>query len=157
MSSRLPGIDEIQNGFGGPPKVWTPELWDDSFSGSEGQTYGINNEGYWQRIGNRVEIWGTLNMAGIGALTPGSAAYIGELPYASILLNSNTFNVSISSASGLSLPSAVKIEAFVQNGTKRIKLKSWDVTSGQSDMAISEVSSLAEISFSGWYFTDDAP
>ena len=132
--------------------AWTPELWDDSNSGSEGQTYGGNNEGNYFRMGNAVFISGRLDMAGLGTLTTTEAANIGNLPYQPIVPGS----IDIGYTFGLGLSAAYSISSLLNASQKKFSLWSQDTTAGGSSLTIAELSAAGDIMFSGWYFTDDA-
>lgn len=61
--------------------VWTPELWDYSYSGTEGQTY-VLQEGLWWRFESICHIYMRMELLGKGTLTAGDRAFIGGLPFA---------------------------------------------------------------------------
>ena len=65
-------LDDYEEG------TWTPELWDSSLSGSEGQTYNLQSGNY-TKIGRLVHVSGVIQMAGLGTLS--GTARIGNLPY----------------------------------------------------------------------------
>jgi len=153
MSSRIQSAAEMGIAFGGPLKSWTPTLLDSSLSAAEGQTYGANNHGLLTRVGNLVFFTGTLDVAGLGTLTTTDPAFIGGLLYSGI---AGYFqHIGIGNPNGLSLAAATSIKALVSGANNYIQLQTEDLTTGVSNMLISEVSVTGEISVSGWYITND--
>ena len=148
---------------------WTPELWDDSFSGAEGQTYGPWNAGRYIRTGDLIFIQGRLDVAGLGTLTTTNTAHIGNLPYRNITDTVTDFihgGLAIHYASGLNL-SVVGSDPYVApqlmmyvdgqatGGGKSTNLRQLNTSGGVSALTIAEVSATGDIIFSGWYITDE--
>jgi hypothetical protein len=130
---------------------WEPQLWDDSESNSEGQTYNASTEGSYFRMGNSVFITGRLRMTSLGSLTGANDATIGNLPYQPIAPGS----IDIGYTFSLNLAAAGSVVGFVDAGSKKVSLWSQDTTGGGSGLSITEMSATGDIIFSGWFLTDD--
>ena len=130
---------------------WTPQLWDATSSASEGQAYTADNYGRYFRMGNAVFITGRLALSSIGTLTGAEAAYIGNLPYQPVV----PATINIGYASGLNLGGNYVVSGVVSGTEKKINLRLSDATTGGSNLSITEFGATGDISFSGWYFTDE--
>jgi len=135
----------------GQATSWTPQLWDDSNSGAEGQTYGPENAANFFRMGNLVFITGRLDISGLGTLTGSELAQVGNLPYQPV----SQCAINIGYAAGLNLAGAYSISGLVSLSEKKFILRAQDLASGGSGLTITELSATADIIFSGWYFTND--
>lgn len=146
-------LGEMAKALGGQVGSWTPEIWDSSFSGSEGQTYGGNNTGKYFRIGNMVFIFGFLDVSSLGTLTAGDDAFIGNLPYAP----SNYGAIAVGYSAGFNLAAATAIKLYTTSSVdKKLILWTNDTTGGGSRITIGELGASVDMTFSGFYFTDDA-
>lgn len=151
MTTRIQSAADMALAFGGPPVSWTPELWDNSNSGAEGQAYGANNEALIVRVGNFCFIQGVLDVSGLGTLTGTDPARIGGLLYTP----THIATIAIGRPSGLSLPAAGALSAQILAATDRILLYLNDSTAGATNLTVTELSVSGEVPFTGWYITDD--
>ena len=149
MSSRLFSATEMAEVFGGPVFKWTPELWDSSNSGAEGQVYAVQNSAKGFRIGNFCFIHGRLDLALTGAetLTGTDTAKIGNLPWSCVggFPPAHFYIQSgVGSLPGTDLSGIVGIN-------NSISLQSAGI-----DVTIADISATGDYMFSAWYITNDA-
>lgn len=133
--------------------VWTPELWDSSNSGSEGQAY-TRQLGTYTKIGNRVFISGTILLTSFGTLSTGVQARIGNLPFIS---SADEPEGSISFTLGQSLNLATfpaTVTGNIDTNTNYIALRVWDRATGTFGLLINKLTSSSELLFHGQYNTD---
>jgi len=129
--------------------TWTPELWDSSLSGSEGQTYNTQI-GYYSKIGEIVMIGGTLVMTSRGTLTGASQAYIGGLPFLSASNGAGTVHFGFGDS--LNLPAAgVYITGRIVNSVQSVRLYLWNATTGAAALTIGDLTDSSQFNFSGIY------
>lgn len=133
--------------------TWTPELWDNSLSGSEGQTYGANNEGYYRKVGDMVYVQGRLEVSSTGTLTSGDTARIGNLPFAPG--GHGWSAASIGWADDLNITANQTVSGYVDSGNAQIILRLWDAASGTTALTVGEFSSTGDIIFNAWYITNE--
>jgi hypothetical protein len=140
------------SGWAAPYTTWTPELWDNTNSDASA-TYTIaNTVGKYLRMGNLVYIEGRVDMLTIAGLNGTHTANIGNLPYQPIGVGP----INIGYSFGLALSSATSLSGLISTSQKKFSLWAHDLTSGGSNLTITEFSATGDIMFSGWYFTDDA-
>ena len=157
MAIYAPSLDEIQKALSGEGvQTWTPELWDAGLA-DDGATYNTTNTyGEYIRIGKFIYVAGRMTVTGLGTLTTSDAALVGGLPFDGIA--SRTPSLSVGLVSGMSLGTAGRdVKAYINGNVGYISLRLSDVTTGNSDLLISEFSATGDITFSGWYMTNDAP
>lgn len=136
--------------------VWTPELWDSSYSGNEGQTYdSTNTNGTYRKVGDMVFIRGRIEVTGLGSLATGQPANIGNLPFAVKDDEDFHFPISIGWAQGLNITAGQALAGYCEKNRPAIRLRRWDSAGGNSNLYISEFSATGELIFSGWYITDE--
>ena len=131
--------------------IWTPNLWDSSFSSAESQGYDYQY-GEFTRIGNIVFFSGVISMNSLGTLTAADAAYIGPLPYTSHAGTYNRSAAQIGYGYGLAVVAGAFLSGAVDQNTNRVKLYNWDQTTGPTTLRIDEISADGILTFSGHYF-----
>lgn len=129
---------------------WTPVLFDDSLSPSEGQTYAIQY-GTYSRVGNKVFYKGNIKMSSLGTLTAGQTARIGGLPFRSSNIANSQSAMVIGFASGLSVGAVNGLTGFIGAGLAHVDLQKFSATSGTANLTIAAVSASGQIIFEGWY------
>lgn len=139
-------LDDYEEG------TFTPELWDSSASGGEGQLYTIQ-VGFYTKIGNRVFFQLRIAISSLGTLTVTDAAYIGGLPFTSSSTTQSFAAAYVGYAIGLDTSAAGQnVGGYVSPNGTYIALKLWDQTGGVTDMLISEVSADGNLMIAGHYF-----
>ncbi len=131
-------------------RTWTPVLWDDTLSSSEGQTYSVAY-GTYKRQGNEIHYKGYIAMSSIGTLTGAQTARIGGLPVASSSAASSHSAVSIGFASGLAMAAANGLGGYIGVGVSYINLAKFSATTGSTNLTVTEVSASGLLIFSGFY------
>jgi len=129
---------------------WTPVLFDDSLSPSEGQTYTIQY-GTYSRVGNKVFYKGNIQMSSLGTLTTGNTARIGGLPFASSNIANSQSAMTVGLASGMSIVAANALTGFVGASFSHVDLQKFSTTAGTANLTIGEVSASSQLIFEGWY------
>jgi len=132
---------------------FTPEIYDDSFSGSESQTYSVQT-GYYYRIGDLVVFFGEVTMTSLGTLTTSQSAQLGNLPFPVKNLTSIRGGLTIHRASSLSITAGYSISGFIQPGQSYSTLRLWDSTGGQTDLTLAELTAAGSIAFAGSYLAE---
>lgn len=144
------GIDLLDNYEEG---TFTPELWDDSGSGSEGQTYNSpGQDGYYTRIGNMVHINIHLSVNSLGTLSGGQGARIGGLPFANTA--SHISAIYVGNAASLNITAGYAVSGSIAASASVIDLQIWDGTTGTSALTITELSAGGTLIIQGSYPTD---
>lgn len=145
--------NQITSGGIAPSKGnFTPSIGDDSLDGSgESQTYDIQL-GRYTKIGDMVFIYGRVGINSLGTLTTTEQVRIMGLPFTS----QNTANLSapihIGRALSLAMPSpSESLSGDIDENTAYIKMRIWELTTGNSIFLISELTAGGEISFGGFY------
>jgi len=134
--------------------VWTPELWDDSNSGSEGQTY-TRQLGTYTKIGKRVFISGNILLTSLGALSTGVQIRIGNIPFTSSTSEPEG-SISFTLGESLSLSTfPATITGNINTNTDYIALRAWDRATGTFGLLINKLTNNSELLFHGQYNTDD--
>ena len=128
---------------------FTPNLWDNSSSSSEGQTY-TTQLGYYTRIGNMVTFNIRLIATSLGTLTTGETARI-SLPLTSSATKERA-SVAISEVGGMSITSGQSVHGVISAGADYISLQLTDGASGYSGLLLSEFTATGQIAISGTYF-----
>lgn len=143
-------LDDYQEG------VFTPEIWDGSNSGAEGQTYGANNLGRYVKIGKVVHFQGRLDIAGLGTLTTGAQAKIGNLPFTS-LSDGSAGGIQIYYMSGISVTAGSVLSAQIVPNALGANIWAWDAadTAASSLVTVAEITAAGDLWFSGSYQTLD--
>jgi hypothetical protein len=134
-------------------RSWNPVLWDDSFSSGEGQTTTIS-VGSYKRVGNEIHVKGHIQLSALGTLTGTEAARIGPLPVAASATASSHSVTSIGYASGLALTEAAGLTGYVGVGANYINLQKFSVTTGTTNVLISEIGATGQLVFSVVYLVD---
>lgn len=99
-------LDDYEEG------TWDAEVWDDSDSGSELQTY-TNQTLSYQKVGSIVHIYGYFLVSSLGTLTTTQFMKIGGLPFTS---NSGTYvygSINIAFGGNLIMTAGTKIEGHI--------------------------------------------
>lgn len=134
--------------------VWTPELWDASFSGNEGQTY-LVQEGFFFKFGNIVHFTGRMVVTGLGTLTGANVAYVGGLPfYCTADPNWGSGMVSIGYGVGLTLGGAYAVSGHPVANLNAFALHKWSGGAGSTSVTITQFGT-GEIRFGGFYVVDE--
>lgn len=156
MSNIYPSLDEIVKALSGEGvQTWTPELWDAGLA-DDGATYDSATYGEYIRIGKFVWISGRLKVTGLGTLTTTDNASIGNLPFSGITGRFPAMSVGLTD--NMSLGAAgYDVKSYVNGSGDYLALRLSDATDGGTFLLISEFSATGDITFSGWYLTDDAP
>jgi hypothetical protein len=123
---------------------WAPELWDDSLSGSEGQTYNIQKGRYVAWGDELVFVTFQLQMAGLGSLTPGDAARIGNLPF-TITSDSSTPWGTLSVGATAGTPGVDALSGAFLGGFNHITLQQWVGVGGSAAVSVSQFSATGYI------------
>jgi hypothetical protein len=129
---------------------WTPVLFDDTLSPSEGQTYTIQY-GTYSRSGNKVFFKGALQMSSLGTLTGGQTARIGGLPFTSSNAVNSQSAIQIGLANGLAIGAVNGLTGYVGASVNYLNLQKFSATTGTANLTITEVSATGYVVFSGWY------
>ncbi len=139
-------LDDYEEG------TFTPTLQDGSFSDAEGQTYSAQTGSY-TKIGNRVFFEILLIMTGLGTLTTGDQAAIGNLPFVSLSTGARHYPTLVGGLSnGLTLAVAgISVSGVVFNGASHVRLYEWDATGGQTTLTVAAVSASGRLTLSGHY------
>ncbi len=130
---------------------WTPELWDNSQSGSEGQTYSLQS-GYYTKIGQHVFIHGQIIVTGLGTLTGADTAHVGNLPFT----NSASLRGGIIATGGstFSITAGTNVTGIISFSDDAAALNVWSTTGGAQSMTINQFTANGNIIFHGMYKTD---
>lgn len=132
--------------------TWTPNLWDNSLSSAEGQTYFIQY-GFFTRIGRVVFLEGYLGVTSIGTLTTAQVCNIGPLPYTSSSATGYSGSASFVDTSGLAMTATgCSMAGRIPGGVNYLTISEWDVITGTSGFLVSQISEPASFFFSGTYF-----
>jgi hypothetical protein len=130
--------------------TWTPNLWDDSLSSAEGQTYG-QQSGVFTRIGNRVFIDGLFVITSAGTLNTAQNVRIGPLPFTSAATYI-TGNIVIGLGNGLHFTDAgTNASGYVNPATNYITLTKWSTTGGTESFLVSDIGNSGALYVSGCY------
>jgi hypothetical protein len=140
-------LDDYEEG------TWVPTLWDTSLV-NKGATFNAA-VGQYTKVGDVVFITGYLDMSGLGTLTTGSAAFIGNLPFTSKNRSGVLSSVSFGYAGNIALSSAAIITGTIGVNEAYISLRKWDVTSttGTANLTVGEITASGILIFSASYFT----
>jgi hypothetical protein len=137
-------LDDYEEG------TWTPTMVDLS-SSDESQAYSTQT-GRYTKIGNRCYIQGRMGLTSLGSLTTSQQARIAALPFTPANVSEATNPINFSSGTGLALANASEsVVGYVGQNDPHVTLSNWDVTTGTSDLLLSEVSADGFFIFSGWY------
>jgi hypothetical protein len=128
---------------------FTPNLWDNSSSSSEGQGY-ATQLGYYTRVGNMVSFNIRLIATSLGTLTTGDTARI-SLPLTSSATKERA-SVAISEVYNMSITSGQSVHGVISAGADYISLQLTDSALGYTGLLLSEFSATGEIAISGTYF-----
>lgn len=129
---------------------WTPNIWDNSQSSSEGQVY-TRQVGRYTRIGRVVLFECEVVISDLGTLTTTQSVSVGPLPVNASSVFGLNYSVSVGQASSLNLPAANALSGYIGSGGNRINVIVWDSTQGYTGLAISELSVDGTLSISGHY------
>jgi len=131
--------------------TFSPELWDPSNSGAEGQTYAVQ-EGSYTRHGNRVFVSVDLTMSGLGTLSAISEARIGNLPFVPEFSGRDSAYSGYSANLGLAVAGGNVVGTFVSSGGGGyLALNEWASISGTSLLRIFQITSSGVLKLSGNY------
>ena len=144
MTSEL--LDDYEEG------TFTPTIGDNTRNGtSEGQAYSTQL-GRYCKIGNWVFFQLTVIISDIGSMTNSDQAAVLGLPYSTENTAHQIFPVVVGNMTSGALPAAnAVVSGFVTYNSDNINLRCWDVTTGTSDLLISEMSPGANMTISGHY------
>lgn len=138
-------LDDYEEG------TFTPELWDNSLSGSESQTYSTQ-VGFYTRIGNRVFFDIRLVLTSLGSLTTTQDARIGGLPFTHVATSLHRGSVTIGFGAGFgAIGAGNNVSGFIDSNASHINLYSWDTTNGESSFSIANYSASGNVTISGCY------
>jgi len=132
---------------------FTPEIYDDSFSNGESQTYSLQ-AGYYYRIGDLITFFGEITMTSLGSLTTSQSAQLGNLPFPAKNLSGAGGGLTIHRASSLSITAGYSVSGFIQPGQSYATLRLWDSTGGQTDLTLAELTAAGSIAFAGSYLAE---
>lgn len=127
---------------------WTPELWDASLSGAEGQTYSIQ-VGRYKKTGSMVFFEGRLAATALGTLA--GSVFIGNLPFTPRTVSSMITPITISTASNLAITAGESVGGRIDSGENYIRLELSDQATGITALQFTELTNTAGFAFSGWY------
>jgi len=130
--------------------TWTPTLQDASRSDGESQTYS-QQYGSYTRVGNRVFFSGHLAVSSLGTLTTSEAAVIAGLPFTSNATGIKSGSMYVGQSTNLAITAGTYVSGQVVSDDTIISLANWDVTTGRSQMLISEVTASGQFYFAGQY------
>lgn len=137
-------LDDYEEG------TFTPELWDDSLSGSEGQTYS-QQAGFYTKIGNRVFFTVWMTVTSLGTLTTTQNIKIGGLPFTSASTVDSQGSIYSGYNVNNTLSTGQAVAGFVATGVNYLWLYAWRISGGTANMLISHFSSSGSIMVSGHY------
>jgi len=129
--------------------TFSPELWDNSLSGAEGQTYSINAGAYTRNF-REVNIALRFQLSSLGTLS-GTIVHIGNLPYVSKNASLILWSFTLGLISGLTLTGKTGVSGRMSQNRDYITLNSFDSNGNTSQIAISEISATSSFSLSGTY------
>ena len=134
--------------------VWTPAISDSTSNAtSGGVTYSLQY-GRWSRVNDIVFISGRLTLASLGTLGAGVTVYLWELPFTSAAdQDSGSFNVGF--ASNLTITASESVTGFFPLGSDYVELQQWSLAGGTDSLTQTELTATTNITFSGFYFTDE--
>jgi len=141
LSADANTLDDYEEG------TWTPTLWDTSESNSESQAYN-SQYGTYTKIGNIVCIASYINLSTFGTLTTSSGSYIGGVPFTSA---STGYHGMAILYGNYIITAGTSPGAYISSNGSKFHLFLSDVTTGQSNLLISEVSTVGQVGFSGYY------
>jgi hypothetical protein len=133
--------------------TWTPELWDTTLATDPSPPTYTLNDGIYRRIGDLYIIQGIISISSLGGLTPGSPIFIGALP-ATSTTGFTSQSISAGSVRGLNITAGQGVTATVSGSANYIALWLDDLSTGQSQLLVSEFSSTGIIEFGGSYIAD---
>jgi len=128
---------------------WTPEIWDQSNNGSEGQTYS-KQYGRYTRIGDVVFVEGHVVLTSIGSLAGANTVRLGNFPFAPDVASEGAFavsdwNITSNGAAGEN----VTIENL---GASYFNIREHDSATGPTTVSITDFGASGMLKFSGHYF-----
>jgi len=124
-------LDDYEEG------TWTPEYHDDN--GEMGVTSYTDQNGYYQRVGQYVTVWGEIQTSNTGSLTGTTGGlYIGNLPFVKASTGNDAFGAHLSFVRRFT-PAAnttgPKTGLFVNNSNV-MRLFKEDLTTGELDLGV---------------------
>ena len=131
--------------------TWAPELWDNSLSGSEGQTYAVQ-AGFWSRIGDRVTFELRIEMSSLGTLTGADPVNI-SLPFTSVNEANHLYAVTMGFNFNLSLTgNRFMATGQVSSNVAYLTLRSVDPDTGSGfNISVAEITASGQMVLSGSY------
>ena len=137
-------LDDYEEG------TFTPELWDSSNSGAEGQTYSVQ-AGRYTKIGDRVFFNLRIVVTGLGTLTAGDSARIGGLPFTANATANTQSGGAVLNGGGLNITAGYNITTYADTGTNYLLLPIWDSATGTTLATVGEISASGSLIISGHY------
>jgi len=138
-------LDDYEEG------VWTPTIQaDGQFSDAESQTYSTQ-VGTYVKIGRLVFIQCKLVISSLGSLTTSQDAIIAGFPFSSSSTSNTHSALTVGIGIGLAIPAESKVSAYVVPNVSYTNLNLWNVTTGASNLKLSEVSADGWLYVSGCY------
>lgn len=128
---------------------FTPTIWDDSLSDSEGQTYTVQL-GRYRKMGDTVWYWIDIAINSLGTLTGANAARIGNLPFTSN--SAINFAGTVGYANSLAITAGHSVSCYVVANSTRIGLTKFSAATGVTNLTITELSTGGRIICSGFYY-----
>lgn len=132
--------------------TFTPEIWDDSLSGAESQTYTARS-GVYRKHGDMVFFWIDITVNSLGTLTTSQRARIGALPFVSLTSGGILTAVSVGYADSLAITAGTSVSATIPVNSSHIDLWLGDVATGISSLLLSELSTGGRLAVSGIYIS----
>jgi len=141
LSADANTLDDYEEG------TWTPTIWDTSESNSESQTYN-SQYGTYTKIGNIVCIASYFNLSSNGSLTDAQNATVGGVPFTSA---STGYHGMAILHGYYQVASGTSPGWYISNNGSKFHGFLADSSNGHSGLLISEVGTLGQVGFSGYY------
>lgn len=132
------------------PTSWTPELWDASLSGNEGQTYS-SQVGTGIKIGRLAFVSANMTLTSLGTLNTAQQARLGNLPWTAS--TGAPGGLVGQFGANLNLTAAGAVTANVSASGVDAPMRVWTATTGPANVTVAEISADGQIYLSGVYET----
>ena len=108
--------------------------------------------GFYTRIGNHINVCGTIRLSNKTGLTSGDQASIAGMPYTSENTASKRGGLYISAGQAFSITANASVTGNIQINTTYFQMGEWNTTNGVSTLLISEIDTGTDMHFHGDYY-----
>ena len=130
--------------------TFTPTLQDGSYSNSESVSYNSQDASY-QRVGNRVHFFIYLHVNSLGSLTGGDYAVIGGMPFAAKNSTGYYQALTVGNFGSGAITAGYSVSARIGLNESFIRMEIFDVTTGTTQLTVSEFSADGNMTVAGTY------